>query len=89
MANESDILCICTGTYGGKKATGRAALVNEAGLQVVFYGASTTRAAVLAECGASAAIGAVYLSSAGKQYIKVANAAAATDWQRVTATAAD
>lgn len=88
MANESEVLVV---TLGGsdKKATGRVGLVNEAGLGVVFQGAATTRAAVLAECGARAAIGANYLSSAGKQYVKVANAAAATDWQRVTTTAAD
>jgi hypothetical protein len=88
MANESSILTLTTGA-AGKKANGRAALLNEAGLQVVFYGASTTRAAVLAEVGAAAAIGAIYLSSAGKQYLKVANAAAAADWQLVTSTAAD
>ena len=88
MANESEVLVV---TVGGadKKATGRIGLVNEAGLGIIFQGAATTRAAVLAECGARAAIGANYLSSAGKQYIKVANAAVATDWQRVTATAAD
>lgn len=88
MANESQVLTLTTGA-AGKVSTGRAALLNEAGLQVVFYGASTTRAAVLAEVGASAAIGAVYLSSAGKLYHKVANGAAATDWQLVTSTAAD
>ena len=88
MANESSVLALTTGA-AGKKANGRAALVNEAGLQMVFVGASTTRAAVLAECGAAAAIGAIYLSSAGKQYLKVANAGAAADWQKVTATAAD
>lgn len=88
MANESQVLALTTGA-ANKSATGRAALVNEAGLQVVFYGASTTRAAVLAEVGSDAAIGAIYLSSAGKQYLKVANAAAATDWQLVTSTAVD
>ena len=88
MANESEILALTTG-IAGKQATGRTALVGEDGLQLVFVGASTTRAAVLAECGASAAIGAIYLSTAGKQYVKVANAAASTDWQRVTTTAAD
>ena len=88
MANESEILAIDAGP-AGKTATGTVALVNTAGLQLVFQGASTTRAAVFAECGAAAAIGAIYLSSAGKQYVKVANAAASTDWQRVTTTAAD
>ena len=88
MSNESSVFAISTGV-AGKKANGAAALVDSAGLQLVFVGASTTRAAVYAEAGAAAAIGAIYLSSAGKQYIKVANAAAAPDWQRVTATAAD
>lgn len=88
MANESQVLTLTTGA-ARKNATGSAALLNEAGLQVVFYGASTTRAAVLAEVGSAAAIGAIYLSSAGKQYVKVANAAAAADWERVTTTAVD
>lgn len=88
MANESSVLTLTTGV-AGKTPNGRVALLNEAGLQVVFYGASATRAAVLAEVGSGAAIGAVYLSSAGKLYLKVANAAAATDWQLVTATAVD
>jgi hypothetical protein len=88
MANESSVLTLTTGA-AGKRANGSAALVDSAGLQLVFVGVSTTRAAVLAECGEAAAIGAIYLSSAGKQYLKVANAAANTDWQKVTATAAD
>jgi hypothetical protein len=88
MANESLVLTVAAGA-ANKKSNGRVALLNEAGLQLFFSGASTTRAAVLAECGALAAIGAIYSSTAGKQYIKVANAAANTDWQKVTATAAD
>ena len=88
MSNESEILAIDAGV-AGKTATGTVALVNTSGLQLVFVGASTTRAAVFAECGAAAAIGAIYLSTAGKQYVKTANAGALTDWQRTTTTAAD
>lgn len=54
----------------------------------IGYGSASTRAAVLAAYP-SVAIGSIYLSTAGKMYLKVANAAASTDWQRVTATAAD
>jgi len=55
----------------------------------VAVGAQTTRAGVLGEVPATLPIGAVYQSTAGKNYIKVANAGAATDWQKVTSTAAD
>lgn len=65
---------------------GRVDLPN--GVQIIS-GTQTTRAGVLAEVGTSPAIGSIYASTAGKQYVKVANANAATDWQRVTATAAD
>lgn len=88
MAGASKVLVLDSNTES-KLANGRFVIVNDAGLQIMFYGAATTRAAVLAEVGVIAAIGAQYQSSAGKLYIKVANAAAATDWQRVTATAAD
>lgn len=87
MAGESSVLVIGVGGTD-KRPNGVAALVTSAGEQLVFTGACTTRATVLAEA-TNAAIGAVYLSSAGKIYQKVANAAAATDWVKVTATAAD
>ncbi len=57
--------------------------------QEVYTGSATTRAAVRSQAGTQGAIGSVYLSSAGKMYVKVAAAAADTDWQRVTTTAAD
>jgi hypothetical protein len=56
---------------------------------VVTGGASTTRDTVRADAGTDYAIGSIYLSTAGKMYLKVANAGATTDWQKVTATAAD
>jgi len=56
---------------------------------VIFYGTNTTRAAVLAEVDSSCAVGSLYVSTAGKLYIKVNTAGAATDWQKVTSTAAD
>ena len=55
----------------------------------IFAGAQTTRAGVYGEVTPTAAIGSIYMSTAGKQYVKVANAGALTDWQRVTTTAAD
>ena len=56
---------------------------------ILLYGSASTRADVRADGGDSAPIGAQYNSSAGKMYLKVANAAADTDWQRVTTTAVD
>ena len=55
----------------------------------VVHGDKTTRATVLAEVPSEYAVGSLYLSSAGKLYVKVAIAGAATDWQKVTTTAAD
>jgi hypothetical protein len=55
----------------------------------LFIGNQTTRAGVLGEVSNIVAIGSIYLSTAGKQYLKVANAGANTDWQRVTTTAVD
>jgi hypothetical protein len=55
----------------------------------IFIGSQTTRAGVYGEVVNTAAIGSIYLSTAGKQYLKVANAKASTDWQVVTTTAAD
>lgn len=87
MANESQVLTIGVGG-GDKSTTGSVALVNSAGLRLLFTGACTTRDTVRAEA-LNAAIGAVYLSSAGKIYQKIANAGATADWVKVTATAAD
>jgi hypothetical protein len=55
----------------------------------IYFGSQTTRDAVRAEVGTGGAIGSFYASSARKMYLKVANAGATTDWQLVTATAAD
>lgn len=87
MANEANVLALGVGGTD-KRPTGTVALVNEAGLGLIFTGARTTRDTVRAEA-TNAAIGAVYLSSAGKIYQKVANAGATADWVRVTATAVD
>lgn len=55
----------------------------------VYSGSATTRAGVISQVGASGANGSVYLSTAGKIYLKVNTAGANTDWQRVTTTAVD
>lgn len=60
----------------------------------IFVGAQTTRATVRAEVDAKVAhanvtIGSRYFSSAGKEYVKVADAVADTDWERTTTSAAD
>lgn len=55
----------------------------------IYSGAQTTRDTVRAEVGLGGAIGSIYMSSAGKQYVKVANADATADWERVTTSAAD
>jgi hypothetical protein len=54
----------------------------------VFTGSSVTRAAVLAEVGNSPARGSVYIST-DRSYNKVAEAGTATDWEKVTTSAAD
>ena len=54
----------------------------------VYFGGETTRADVLAAT-TGAGVGSVYFSTAGTAYIKVASAAAETDWQKVTSSAAD
>lgn len=55
----------------------------------LYSGAQTTRDTVRGEVGLTGAIGSLYLSSAGKLYVKVANADATADWEKVTSTAAD
>ena len=47
----------------------------------ILGGTATTRAAVRADGGDAAEIGSYYSSSAGKGYVKVANAGADTDWR--------
>lgn len=54
----------------------------------VYFGSNTTRATVLAEYPL-AKVGSLYASTAGKLYLRVAVAGAETDWQKVTASAAD
>lgn len=57
---------------------------------VVFTGTATTRAAVNTQVGAVGSNGSIYLSTAGKMYLRVdGTGVAATDWQRVTTTAVD
>ena len=56
---------------------------------VVYYGSQVTRDTVRTEVGLAGTIGSLYSSSGGKLYLKVANGNATTDWQLVTATAAD
>jgi hypothetical protein len=59
---------------------------------MVLSGAKTTRATVLAETENgidNPKIGSLYLSAAGKVYVRVAAAGAAADWEKVTTTAAD
>lgn len=56
---------------------------------VIYTGVATTRAAVLAQVGTTGAIGSIYMSTAGKLYVKVANANLNTDWAKVTTTATD
>jgi hypothetical protein len=101
--NESDTQAVTNAYYASAAAGGFTNGLNLSGTtiaatggQVIFSngiylyaGAQTTRAAVLAEVGAGGAIGSTYYSTAGKQYVKVANAGANTDWERVTTTAAD
>ena len=64
----------------------------DAAMPQVRSGAQTTRATVLAEMDDgfnNPPIGSIYLSTAGKAYLRVAKAGAATDFQKVTTTAAD
>lgn len=57
---------------------------------VVFTGAATTRADVNNQVGTAGSNGSIYLSTAGKMYLRVnGTGVAATDWQRVTTTAVD
>ena len=71
-------------SYGALKADIRLKLKQE-----IYSGTQTTRNAVRTEVGTQGAVGSVYLSTAGKMYLKVAVGGADTDWQRVTTTVAD
>lgn len=56
----------------------------------VFTGNATTRAAVNTQVGTAGSNGSIYLSTAGKMYLRVdVTGTATTDWQRVTTTAVD
>lgn len=54
----------------------------------IYFGGNTTRAEVLAATS-GAKIGSVYFSTTGKIYLKVSANGANTDWEKVTASAAD
>ena len=55
----------------------------------IFTGSAANGDAVYAEVGAKDATGSLYITTAGKLYVQVANAGAATDWELVTTTDAD
>jgi len=56
----------------------------------VYSGNATTRLGVNTQVGTAGSNGSIYLSTAGKIYLKVAaTGTAATDWQRVTTTSVD
>ena len=59
------------------------------GVPRIVAGDNTTRLAVYTEVPSDFSIGSIYMSTAGKIYLKVANAGANTDWQKVTTSAAD
>lgn len=101
MAGASQVLVVDIAGES-KLPNGRCILVNDSNLPIFstakfliagttynYVGAQTTRDTVRAEVGTAGAIGSTYQSTAGKLYLKVANADATTDWQKVTATAAD
>lgn len=58
---------------------------------VILKGTATTRSGLRTEIsdGSAIANGSIFLSTAGKMYLKVNNANAATDWEKVTTSAAD
>lgn len=101
MAGASQVLVVDV-SGESKLPNGRCILVNDsnvpirtataqiiAGTTYAYTGACTTRDTLRAEVGTGGAIGSMYFSTAGKVYIKVAAGDATTDWQKVTATAAD
>lgn len=56
----------------------------------IFSGNASTRAAVNTQVGTTGSNGSIYLSTAGKIYLRVdVTGTATTDWQRVTTTAVD
>ena len=57
---------------------------------MLFSGSANTRVGVNTQIGSAGSNGTVYLSTAGKMYLKVANTGVANDdWQRVTTTSVD
>lgn len=62
-----------------------------AGNVVITTGSATTRAAVNTALADTGSNGSIYLSTAGKIYLRIASTVggATTDWQRVTTTAVD
>jgi hypothetical protein len=54
----------------------------------VLFGDSDTRSEILAEYP-NVAQGSIYVSTEGEVFVKVAVAGSATDWEKVTTTAAD
>ena len=57
---------------------------------MIFTGNATTRVAVNTQVGTAGSNGSIYLSTAGKMYLRVDGTGVAnTDWQRVTTTAVD
>jgi len=56
---------------------------------LIFTGSAANGDAVYAEVGAKDATGSLYITTAGKLYVQVANTGAATDWQLVTTSDVD
>lgn len=81
VVNSSDVTTWTYGIDGSTKLPGG---------PVVFTGNATTRAAVNTQVGSVGSNGSLYLSTAGKMYLRVdVSGVATTDWQRVSTTAAD
>lgn len=69
-------------TFSNKTAIG-------SGTPTIEAGDMTSLATLFAEVPSTLSIGSTYLATTGKIYLKVANAGASSDWERVTTTAAD
>jgi len=81
------------GTFGGTVNAGSLNIssntINLNGVTII-RGDASTRLGVNTQIGSTGSNGSIYLSTAGKIYLKVANTGVATDdWQRVTTTAVD
>jgi hypothetical protein len=56
----------------------------------IFTGSANTRTDVLSQVGNTSSNGSMYLSTAGKMYLKVnSTGVSSVDWQKVTTSAAD